>query len=152
MKIKENYRVMAFLIMPFFFILLAFLAGRTITPGVSMRGLEERAIKYHTEVEEIPSVKKYVLTRAIKDPFEYVFLKIARPSEGLKNRGLKKSKKEKVIKLTLTIIGKKKRFAILNGKTVTEGSLFRGYMVEQILQNKVILSKNGIRRTIFLEE
>ncbi len=150
--VNDNIKVITVLLLPILTILIAYMLGRSINPDVSLSGAEKWIIDYHTEIEKIPSSPPYRLTEKLKDPFEYVYVKITAPERFSEYHRASMSTKETLPKLTLTIIGKRKSFAILNGETVTPGSLFRGYRVEQILRDRVVLSKNGIRRTIFLEE
>lgn len=153
MRIAEETKTTAMLLAPALFFILAILIGSSIEFPVRLKGIEKRAINYHTGVEELPVKKKYARTTVRKDPFDYVFVRIVKPSKPLaKGAKTERAKKEEAIKLTLTIIGRQKSFAILNGKTLQEGSYYRGYRVEEILKDRVVLKRDGQVRTIFLEE
>ncbi len=152
MRIDEKQKVYGLLALPFFVIVLAFLAGKTIDITAPLEDSEKSVIDYHTEIQKLPPLHSFMIAERLKDPFEYVYIRINRPAKKVKRVKPAVTKSQKPIRLTLIIVGKKRSYAILDGVTVTEGGLFRDYRVEQILQDRVVLSKNRTKRTIFLEE
>ncbi len=150
--VSDNIKIIAVLLMPILTTVVAYMVGKRINPEPNLSNTERWIINYHTEIEKLPSSSAYRLAEKLKDPFEYVLVKIKSPTRVSGNHRPSKNTKYGSLKLTLTIVGKRKSFAILNGKTVTEGSMFRGYRVVQILSDRVVLSKNGTSTTVFLEE
>ncbi len=151
----ERIRLLILLLAPFAFILIAVLAGKVVKFKPELTTTEKDILGYTTEVVALPEKPSYALS--IKhDPFEYVLIEIQKPLKavqtGTKTRSEGKKRKQEVIKLSLTIIGRYKKLAVINGLTFKEGDTYKGYLIKEIKPDSVILSKNGTKRIIFLEE
>ncbi len=149
---EDRFKIAFLLLLPFLLVAIAYITGKSITIEPSLSSSEKAILNYHSNITKLPDAQILQFVRK-QDPFQYVFIKIQRPSEKYAVSTVKETKRRKEsFKLSLIIIGKKRSFAVLNGLTVKEGDRFDGYIVKAILPDKVILYSKDTKRTIYLEE
>ena len=96
---------------------------------------------------------KAALTVAIADPTQPDFARNTPPkkTKTVKSKG-KRKRKSPIPQLSLqqTLVSNKRKFAVINGRTMTIGKKIRGAKLIRINHNNVVLTYGGKRYTLNL--
>lgn len=152
MKKTEIVKVMVFILLPFILAIFALIGARALVFTKPVLSYEEENIyKYFSEsplIPEVPEIPEFKVPEFIKNPFRLV-------KPIIKEKKLRKpvqiKRKVYTWDLKLTVIGRKKRFAILNNILVKEGDIIDGFNVKEIGLNYVVLTRDERTEKVFIK-
>ncbi len=132
------------LIAPVFLILLSLFLPSDFYAPQKLSATERAVLSYSRSVPHLYRISRRYFSGILKSPISLeVKTRAIQPIS--KPQDLKAKKEHIQWNLTLTVIGKTKRFAIINQRFLAEGDRIQGYTIEKISSGYVILSKKGER-------
>jgi len=140
---RELIKISSFVIIPLLLSIFGLFGLKTLLPNKTLSSIEQNIYEYNSSSVEMPKITIYEIPKTIKNPFKIV------KKFPFKEKNLQKNKKWI---LSLIIIGKKKKFAILNNTLLKEGDIFDEFLVKKIEFDYLILKKDGIIKKIELKK
>jgi|GEM_PF-3342796 hypothetical protein len=152
MRRAEVVKILILIVIPFVLISVIFIISRGLIIKKAIAEEERRIYGYLSEVSEVPDIPEIPslnIPTVIKDPFSII------------ERVIRKIQKEKpprkVIErrytwdLKLIVMGRKKKFALLNNILVKEGDYIDEFLVKEIGYNYVVLKKGERIEKVFIK-
>ncbi len=148
----EVVKIMILIALPFVLIGTVFIVSRALITKRAIAEEERRIYGYLSEVSEVPDIPEIPslnIPTVIKDPFSII--------ERVIRKVQKEKPPRKVIErrytwdLKLVVMGRKKRFALLNNMLVKEGDYIDEFLVKEIGYNYVVLKKGERIEKVFIK-
>ena len=143
--------IIGLLILPFAMILLVLLLPIGAGEQPPFTGTYKQILRYYTDIPHLIEIKEKAIS-LVKNPF--LLKGVVRTSPAQKPSSHRKEKIEKrpSWNVSLVIMGRKGRYAIINNLFVKEGDMIKGYLVKKIGLEYVILTKDGQREVVYISK
>lgn len=136
------------LLVPFVMIFAVLLMPIGVDKTPFLANTYNQILTYYTDIPQVVEIRKES-TLIEKSPFN---LKRYVPQVSKKTFPSKKQEIKRKISwnVKLVIVGKKRKYAIINNLFVREGDIINGYLIKKIDLEYVILTKGKLREVVYL--
>jgi len=141
MKWDLHIRFLLMILIPPLMFIISTSVAKALVPQVTTDTIIQWASNFKKTKETMLTTKKLFEELPIRKDLFKLYQKTLKISEKKSSHKAIKQKPKQQWNLSMTILGPRKRLALINGVLVTEGTMINGYIVREIGKDHVILMR-----------